>query len=212
MWRPHLLVLGLELSKSKKATPVSGRLELMPVGRALAGRAMTPSWGNGVSWLGPTIQHLWATLPKKFILTKLPIPPYSQKKLPLHSWRPLVHNSHIEYISPWMVEDGKRRHGFAVMEEKGCEGTGAGNQNSIYVMTPPQFISNWLRFHSRSEPKACKWMSIKHVMNLEVKKYQILISIELIMYATCHLKGSFVILKWNSYLCAIFSLFICIKF
>lgn len=79
-------------------------LEPMPFGWALAGQAMTSSWGEGVLGLGRAIPHPHTIPPILFyfwkkILTNNCCPPRlipPTKKSTLHPCRPLVQKSHIE--------------------------------------------------------------------------------------------------------------------
>ena len=180
------------LSKSQSDCSHWLELELMPNGRAPAGWIMIPSWGcQG--------QGLWSTPrqprqvflnffypDQKVLFTLLDF----QKQLPLRSWRPSVHQFHIECTLPWKSKSNIYVHSPLV------------NKQLIGISIPKwNWQWNETKLISKSwKPKACKWMSTKHVMNLKDQKYyKILISTEVIMYVTYHLKGPFVLLKWNLY-------------
>ena len=77
-------------------------LELMSFGRVPTSQAMTPSWGNRVPLLWVGVHKLAPQgVPPIFYFLNLDRELLRPSLMPLHSWRPLVHNSHIECTSSW---------------------------------------------------------------------------------------------------------------
>lgn len=80
-------------------------LELMPFEQAPSRQAMIPSRGKAVLGLGPRIQypHASSNIFLSFKICSTIVACLSQfpPKSSLHSWKPLVHKSHIKCTSPW---------------------------------------------------------------------------------------------------------------
>ena len=149
-------VQGYNVLNGRQVAWIGLGLELMPFGQVPTGRATTHHGGQGPSGPRPVIQH-----PHQFLFgfnpdqQLLPAPPDSKKA------HPCILEGHLSTNPIWNARhlEGPKFYIYVCVRVREC---------AHFPFVNKQLIE--ISFPKKVTPKACKWISIKHVVSLEATK------------------------------------------